>query len=76
MALSIAAASGAGDDSRGRGRIHAAQASLLGLGQMRLGPCSPELEQLVRSLQDLNELEKLITRLLEVASWQDLFPSE
>jgi Domain of unknown function (DUF4351) len=76
MAIPIAAAGGAGDDSRGRGRIHEAQALLLRIGRKRLGPLVPEIEHCIRSIQDLKELEKLITRLLEVVSWQDLFPSE
>jgi uncharacterized protein DUF4351 len=76
MAIPIAAAGGAGDDSGGRGRIHEAQALLLRMGRKRFGPPVLEIESRIRSIQDLKELEKLITRLLEVASWQDLFPSE
>lgn len=76
MAIPIAAAGGADDDSGGRGRIHEAQTLLLRLGRKRLGPPIPEIESRIRSIQDLKELEKLIPRLLETASWQDLLPSE
>ena len=78
MAISIAAAGGAGDDSEGRihGRIDAAQACLLTMGRMKFGPPLPEIENRIRSIQDLKQLEELLYRLLEAASWQELFPSE
>ena len=56
--------------------IHEAQALLLRMGRKRFAPPGSEIEDRIRSIQDLSELEKLITRLVEVASWQDLFPSE
>jgi hypothetical protein len=49
---------------------------LLKIGRERLGPPVPEIEHRIRSIWDLKELERLITRLLEVASWQKLFLSE
>jgi len=74
MAIPIAAAGSTGGDSGDR--IHEAQAALLRIGRMRFGSPIPEIEYRIRSIQDLKQLEKLLDRLLEVASWQDLFPSE
>ena len=74
MAVSIAAAGDAGDDSGDR--IHEFQAILLRVGRTRFGSPIPKIEERIRSIQDLKHLEKLLTQLIETTSWQALFPSE
>ncbi len=74
MAIPVAAAGGAGDDSGDR--IREVQAVLLRIGRMRFGSLDPEIERRIRAIQELKQLKKLLNRLGEVASLQDLFPSE
>jgi hypothetical protein len=74
MAISTAATGGAGDDAGDR--VRAAQTLVLGMGRTRFGPPDFEIERRIRSIPDLKQLEKLFSRLMEAASWQDLFSSE
>lgn len=54
------------------GQVEEARQLLLRLGRKRLGPPEPIVEEAVRTINDLQRLESLIERLLDVASWQDL----
>jgi predicted transposase YdaD len=54
------------------GQIEEARELLLRLGRKRLGPPGPTDEVAIRAINDLQCLELLIERMLDVASWQDL----
>jgi hypothetical protein len=68
------AAGGAGDDSGNR--IQEAQALLLQLGRKKFGLPVLEIEHRIRAIQKWEQLEELLLRLVESASWQDLFSHE
>ena len=72
MAIPAAAAGGAGDGPKDR--IRELQALLLRLGEMRFGPPAPEIERIIRGLQDQNRLEALLSQLLRARRWQELLP--
>ena len=74
MAISVASPGGFGDDPGDR--IHEGQALVLRVGRMRFGSPIPAIEHRLRSIRDLKQLEKLLTRIMEIANWQDLFPLE
>jgi hypothetical protein len=74
MAVSIAAAGGAGDDARDS--IHQIQAVLLRVFWMRFGLPPPQIENRIRAIRDLKQLRELLERLVAAANWQELFPSE
>ncbi len=54
------------------GQIEEARQLLLRLGRKRLGPPEPTVEATIRAINDLQRLEGLIERLLDVGDWQDL----
>jgi hypothetical protein len=54
------------------GRAEEARKVLLRLGQKRFGPASAEIEQTIQQIADLERLERLTDRLLDVASWDEL----
>ena len=72
--LPVAAAGGfdGGDDDR----LQSAKSTLLRLGCKRFGPTTPEIEKQIGDVADFRRAEELFTRLLEVASWQELFSSQ
>lgn len=45
---------------------------LLRLGRRRFGPPSDDIENQIRSIQDLARLEALTDRILDVHSWEEL----
>lgn len=55
--------------------IGQAQEQLLRMGRQRLGPPAPETEERIRGITELQLLQRLGTRLLHAASWQDLLSS-
>jgi hypothetical protein len=55
-----------------RGRVKGAQEILLRLGQARLGAPGEDIRAEIPSLRDHDELNLLIDRLSEVASWDEL----
>ena len=55
-----------------KGRAEEARQMLLRLGRKRLGKPKQKAIDAVRSLDDVNRLELLIERLLEVNTWQEL----
>lgn len=71
MAIPVVVAGGS-DDGPGD-RIREAQTLLLRLGGRKFGPPIHEIEYHIRDIQNLERLEELIERLLEAASWKELF---
>jgi predicted transposase YdaD len=55
-----------------KGRAEEARQLLLRLGRKKLGAPETTVEEAVRAITDVDRLEFLIERLLEVTSWQDL----
>jgi predicted transposase YdaD len=55
-----------------KGRAEEARQLLLRLGQKKFGPPEASVAEAVRALDDVERLESLIERLLEVAGWQEL----
>jgi predicted transposase YdaD len=54
------------------GRLEEARQLLLRLGRKRLGQPDAEVEASVQAISELERLESLIERVIEVASWRDL----
>jgi uncharacterized protein DUF4351 len=54
------------------GRMEEAKAILLRLGERRFGPPSAEARAAIEALTDLERLEALTDRLLDVESWDEL----
>lgn len=48
------------------------QRSLLQIGRKRLGPPPAAVESQIRSIEDIEQLEALNDRVLDVTSWEDL----
>jgi predicted transposase YdaD len=61
-------------EARGRaeGEVEEARKTLLRLGPKRLGPLDQSLEGRIAAIGDLDRLDSLIDRLLEVATWEEL----
>jgi predicted transposase YdaD len=59
-------------EGRARGRAEEAQQLLLRLGRKKLGTPETSVEESVRAINDVERLELLIERLLEVGNWRDL----
>ena len=55
----------------GRGRLDGEKEILSRLGRERFGPMNPGIEARIESIGDLDRLQKLADRLLEVSSWQE-----
>ncbi len=45
---------------------------LLRLGRLRLGPPEEKVEVAVQAINDVDHLERLAERVLEVSNWQEL----
>ena len=54
------------------GRIEEARQLLLRLGRKRFGQSDATVEAAVQAINDLERLELLIERMLEVGTWQEL----
>lgn len=54
------------------GQVAEAQRILLRLGEKRLGPCPPETRAQIEALLDVQRLETLTERLLDVEDWDEL----
>jgi hypothetical protein len=54
------------------GMIKEAVSMLLRLGRRRLGPPVPAIEARIQAITKLEEIEKLLDRLLDVSSWEEL----
>lgn len=59
-----------------RGKITEARTIILRLGQKRFGPPDETTTAAVRVVNDLERLERMSERLLDVTSWQDLLATE
>lgn len=55
-----------------RGRAEEARRILLALGKKRLGPPDARVQATVQAIADVDHLEQLTERLLDVSSWQEL----
>jgi predicted transposase YdaD len=62
-------------EGRTEGRTEALRNLLLRLGTRRFGPPGEAIVKQLRDIQDSRQLEQLAERLLEVASWAELFSS-
>jgi len=58
---------------RDKGRLEEAKKILRLLGEFRFGAPDEAAETALTALNDLNRLESLSKRLLQVSSWQELF---
>ena len=56
----------------GEGEIRQAHKTLLNLGRDRLGEPSEQTVNIIRSITEVGRLDRLLSRLLHVASWQEL----
>jgi predicted transposase YdaD len=54
------------------GQVEEARQLLLRLGRKKLGPLEATVQEAIRAINDLQRLELLFERLLDVSSWQDL----
>ena len=54
------------------GRIEEAQKILLRMGRQRFGPASDAVKTTLLGTTDLERLERMADRLLQVSSWQEL----
>ena len=59
-------------EGRVEGRIQEAQGMLLRQGRKRFGPPSEGVERTIEAIGNLERLEALDERLLDVATWDDL----
>jgi hypothetical protein len=60
------------DEGRAEGRAEGVQRALLRLGRRKLGEPDEATRLALRSITDLERLDRLSERLLEVATWQEL----
>jgi hypothetical protein len=61
------------DDGRAEGRANEARSLILRMGRKRFGPPRPEHEAALAKEADIPRLEALGERLLDVATWEELF---
>lgn len=64
------------EEGRQEGRAEEARSLILRLGCKRFGTASPEVEAALGAVTDLERLERMGDRLLEVESWNDLLATE
>jgi predicted transposase YdaD len=66
-------------EGEAKGRLEVARETLLRQGRKKLGPASEAVEAQITALGDLNRLNDLLDRILEVSTWDELlaplFPS-
>ena len=60
------------DEGRAEGRAEEARRILLRLGRKQLGAADEATEAALQAVSDLDRLERLSERLLEVSTWQEL----
>jgi predicted transposase YdaD len=61
---------------REEGRIEEARKLLRRLGERRLGPMTPEIRVRIEAISDVDRLDELIDRVLEVSSWEELLGTD
>jgi hypothetical protein len=59
-------------EGRAEGRVEEVRKILLRLGHQRFGAPPVAIRQTLESLSDLDRMERMADRLLEIASWQEL----
>jgi hypothetical protein len=64
------------EEGREEGRVEEASRLLLDLGVAAFGPASPEVEAAIRCITDLNRLHRMIHRLQQASSWEDLLATQ
>jgi predicted transposase YdaD len=64
-------------EARGRaeGQVDEARRILLGLGRKKLGEPQEHVLSRIAAMQDLDHLNRLLDRILEAPSWEDLLAS-
>jgi predicted transposase YdaD len=60
------------DEGRAEGAVREARKILLRQGQRRFGPPSDAISAALAAITDLERLERMSDRILEIASWQEL----
>jgi hypothetical protein len=60
------------DEGRAEGQVQGVRKILFRQGHKRFGPAGADIEQAIQAITDLEHLERLADRLLDVASWQEL----
>jgi predicted transposase YdaD len=64
-------------EGEAKGRAEEARQALLHLGRKKFGPPSERVEAEISALGDLERLNDLLDRILDVASWEELLaPSD
>jgi hypothetical protein len=58
-----------------RGRAEEARDALLRLGTKKLGPPDPRIQAEIATIDDLDRLNGLLERLLDVSGWDELLTS-
>ena len=56
------------------GAVEEAKKTLLRQGQKKLGPSSDTLEARINALSNLDRLNDLLDRILDVSTWDELLP--
>ena len=64
------------EEGREEGRAEEAQTLILRLGRKRFGLATPETETALGSITDRSRLERMVDRILEVESWNDLLATD
>jgi hypothetical protein len=59
-------------EGRDQGRVEGARSVLLRQGRRKFGPPDQATEALLAGIDDLDRLERLGERLVEVSTWQEL----
>jgi hypothetical protein len=59
-----------------KGRAEEAKTVLLLQGRQKFGPPDPRIEATITAISDLDRLHDLMSRLLEVSSWEELLAAE
>ena len=60
----------------GNHEIEEARTILLRLGRKKFGPPDARVEAQIAAVEDFDRLDKLICRLLDVASWEELLVAD
>lgn len=59
-----------------KGEIRAHQRDLLRIGGRRFGPAKPEIENALRAIVDCERLDRMVGRVLDVATWEELLATQ
>lgn len=59
-------------EGEAKGRIEEARKTILTLGRKRLGELSPTVQASLDAVLDVDSLDKIIERILDVETWDEL----